>query len=106
MKQDRGGSSDPPRSRNTRTIPAYGPSPAAPEDSEANSERGQRGRDYDRLPADEQARIRAAWDEGIEARLASSDVAADKHAAGQPVITLDEEGNIVCHLPDGTIEGL
>lgn len=64
------------------------------------------GRDYDQLSADEQALVRTAWDEQMDQRLATSDVAADKHAAGQPVITLDDDGNVVRHLPDGTIEPL
>ena len=62
------------------------------------------GRDYDSLPADAQALVRTAWDEEMDASLASTDIAADKHAAGQPVITLDADGNVVRHLPDGTIE--
>lgn len=62
------------------------------------------GRDYDSLPADEQALVRTAWDEEMDQRLASSNLAADKHAAGQPVITLDEDGNVVRHMPDGTVE--
>lgn len=62
------------------------------------------GRGYDSLPADEQALVRAAWDEEMDERLASTDVAADKHAAGQPVITLDEDGHVVRRLPDGTVE--
>jgi hypothetical protein len=42
----------------------------------------------------------------MDERLASTDIAADKRAAGQPVITLDEDGNVVRLLPDGTIEQL
>lgn len=64
------------------------------------------GRDYDSLAADEQALVRAAWDQEMEQRLVESDIAADKHAAGQPVITLDADGNVVRHMPDGTIERL
>jgi hypothetical protein len=62
------------------------------------------GRDYDSLPADEQALVRTAWDAEMDHRLASSNLAADRHAAGQPVITLDEDGNVVRHMPDGTVE--
>lgn len=62
------------------------------------------GQVYDRLPADEQALVRTAWDEQMDQRLAATDLVADKHAAGQPVITLDERGNVVRHLPDGTVE--
>ena len=64
------------------------------------------GRSYDDLAGDEQAMVRTAWDEEMDERLAASDVAADKHAAGLPVITLDEDGNVVRHLPDGTVERL
>jgi len=64
------------------------------------------GRDYDRLSADEQALVRRAWDEEMDERVAAADVAADKRAAGQPVITLDDDGHVVRHLPDGTVERL
>ncbi len=64
------------------------------------------GRAYDRLPADEQALVRTAWDEEMDERLAASDVAADKHAAGQPVIVLGRDGKVVRHLPEGTVEQL
>jgi hypothetical protein len=64
------------------------------------------GRDYDRLPADEQALVRTAWDEEMDEHLVSTDIAADKRAAGQPIITLDENGDVVRHLPDGTVEPL
>lgn len=64
------------------------------------------GRDYDSLSGDEQALVRTAWDEEMDQRLASTDVAADKHTVGQPVITLDEDGNVVRRLPDGTVERL
>lgn len=64
------------------------------------------GRDYDSLSSDEQALVRTAWDEETDQRLASSDITADKHAAGQPVITLDDEGNVVRHMPDGAVERL
>lgn len=64
------------------------------------------GRDYDDLSADEQALVRTAWDEEMDERLATSDIPSDKHAAGQPVITLDEAGNVVRHLPDGSVEVL
>lgn len=64
------------------------------------------GRDYDSLPADEQALVRTAWDEEMDERLASTRIAADKRAAGQPVITLDDDGNVVRHMPDGTVDQL
>ena len=64
------------------------------------------GRDHDRLPADEQALVRTAWDEEMDASLASTDIAADKRAAGQPVITHEQDGNVARHPPDGTVEQL
>lgn len=62
------------------------------------------GRDYDRLTSDEQALVRTAWDDEMDEHLEAADVTAVKHAAGQPVITLDDDGNVVRHMPDGTIE--
>jgi hypothetical protein len=62
------------------------------------------GRDYDSLPADEQALVRTTWDEEMDERLVSTGIAADKRTAGQPFITLDDDGNVVRHLPDGTVE--
>lgn len=61
-------------------------------------------RDYDGLNSDEQALVRTAWDEEMDERLAAADITAVKHAAGQPVITLDEDDNVIRHMPDGTIE--
>lgn len=62
------------------------------------------GRDYDDLTSDEQALARTMWDEDMDARVIAADVTGDKHAAGWPVITLDEDGNVVRHHPDGTVE--
>jgi hypothetical protein len=62
------------------------------------------GRDYDRLTGDEQALVRTAWDEEAEERLASLDLAAERSAAGLPVIILAEDGEVVRRHPDGSIE--
>jgi len=62
------------------------------------------GRDYDTLPADEQALVRAAWDEEMESRLTKLDLAAERHAGGWPVVTLDDEDLVVLHHPDGRVE--
>lgn len=62
------------------------------------------GRDYDALAADEQALIRTAWDAEAEERRADLDLAAERHAAGWPVVTLDDDGRVVRRHPDGTVE--
>lgn len=63
------------------------------------------GRDYDTLAGDEQALVRTAWDDEAEERLASLDLAAERHAAGFPIIILDEDGQVVAHHADGRREG-
>jgi hypothetical protein len=63
------------------------------------------GRDYDTLAGDEQALVRTAWDEEAEERLRSLDLAAERHAAGLPIIILDEDGQVVRHHADGSREG-
>lgn len=62
------------------------------------------GRDYDELTPDEQALVRTAWDAEAEERLAGLDLAAERHAAGWPIVTLDPDGRIVRRHADGTVE--
>jgi hypothetical protein len=62
------------------------------------------GRDYDSLTADEQALARTAWDTEIEEHLDALDLAAEHHAQGWPIVTLDEQDRVVVHHPDGRIE--
>ncbi len=52
-------------------------------------------RAYDDVGPFDQAVIRAAWTERIEARLAGLDLAADFATAGRDFVELDEGGNVV-----------
>jgi hypothetical protein len=56
---------------------------------------------YDDVGAREQAVVRAAWNEGISASVASLDVQAELADAGVPYATLDEDGNAVILTPEG-----
>jgi hypothetical protein len=56
---------------------------------------------YDDVDTREQAVVRAAWNEGIGARVASLDIQAEFTEAGVPYATLDEEGNPVIVTPEG-----
>ncbi len=57
-----------------------------------------------KVAADEQAPSRMSWDEESEARLEALDLAAERGAAGHPVVTLDGHGRVVLHHPDGSAE--
>ncbi|UDY34025.1 hypothetical protein [Dermatobacter hominis] len=54
---------------------------------------------YDSLRDDQQAIVRAAWDERIEARLATIDLIAEFEALGQSYVVLDDDGRVVKHRP-------
>lgn len=60
---------------------------------------------YDRLTAEEQALVRAAWDERLTARLAELDLAAELAADGvATVVEADGDGRVVerqLHAPSG-----
>lgn len=62
--------------------------------------------DYDALTRDEQAAVRVEWSRRIDDRLEAADVAADRRRAGKAYVALDEQGNVVRHQPDGTVETL
>lgn len=63
-----------------------------------------RGRDYDELPADERSLVRALWEENTDRVAAATSIADDKAAAGKPVVTIDEDGNVVHRMPDGSVQ--
>ena len=50
---------------------------------------------YDALAEREQAMVRAAWDERVEAALASLDFSQELHDVGASWAEADEEGNLV-----------
>jgi hypothetical protein len=60
--------------------------------------------DYDDLPEGAQAQVRAEWSTAIDRRVEELDVGAGKREAGQSSVALDDDGNLVRHLPDGGVE--
>ncbi len=60
--------------------------------------------EYDALTRDEQAQVRAEWSRRITDRLEAVEVGADRHRAGKSYVCLDEDGDVVRHHPDGTVE--
>ena len=52
----------------------------------------------------EQALVRTAWDTEMEEHLDALDLAAEHHAEGWPIVTLDEQDRVVLHHPDGRVE--
>ncbi|HET6875512.1 MAG TPA: hypothetical protein VFH70_12070 [Acidimicrobiales bacterium] len=56
---------------------------------------------YDQLTSEEQAVVRAEWNERMEARRSGLDLAAKFARAGQEYAELDDEGNVVVRTPQG-----
>jgi hypothetical protein len=61
---------------------------------------------YDDLTEDEQAVVRTAWQERIDDLLDRVDVGQQRLNDGKTYLALDDDGAIVRHWPDGTVETL
>ncbi|HTU36627.1 MAG TPA: hypothetical protein VMF35_01345 [Acidimicrobiales bacterium] len=55
--------------------------------------------DYDQLGSDEQALVRARWDEGMDRRIAELDLRSEYEAARTPYSELDAVGLVVTRHP-------
>lgn len=60
-------------------------------------------RSYDRLSTEEQAVVRGEWAERLRSRIDTLDLAAELDAEGRTYVELDDDGDVVHHVPNAGV---